>query len=104
MNRNLLARGLAVLLMGLLLGAYINHDNQKWRRLGRDAFIAHELERFDRFIAPPNSSGIAAFGAIILAPFFFGLYELVVFILTAVLIPTKSRQVGTPGSSGVPFT
>jgi|SRR5215467_5815914 len=96
MNRNLFARGLAVLIMGLLLAAYINHENKKWRRLGRDAFVAHELERFDRFIAPPDSFGIAVFGAIILTPVTFGVYELMAFILAAFLRTATSVQMGPP--------
>src|SRR5215467_15333916 len=101
MNHNLFARGLAILIMGLLLAAYINHENKKWRLLGRDAFIAHELERFDRFIAPPDSFGIAVFGAIIVVPLTFGFYELVVFILTAVLKPNITGQMRPPGEKGV---
>ena len=104
MNRNLFARGLAVLIMGLLFAAYINHDTQRWRRLGRDAFIAHELERFDHFIAPSDSFGVVFFGAIILVPFIFGLYELVFFILSVALKSATPDQVGAPGAKGVPFT
>ena len=104
MGRNLFARGLAVLIMGLLFGAYVNHENKKWRRLGRDAFIAHELERFDRFIAPPDAFGVAVFGVIILTPFTFGVYELVAFIMAVFLKPTTPVQMGPPSARSVPFT
>lgn len=104
MNRNLFARALAILVMGLLFGAYVNHDSKKWRQLGRDAFIAHEMERFDRFIAQPDAAGVAVFGAIILVPFIFGLYELLVFILMAAMRSTTSGQIGPPGARNVPFT
>ena len=104
MNRNWIARGLAVLVMGLLFGSYIKHDYQKWRRLGRDAFIAHEMERFDRFIAPRSAFGVAAFGVIILTPFIFGLYELVAFVLSSALRSTIPDQTGPSGARGVPFT
>lgn len=105
MNRNLFARGLAVVVMGLLFGAYINDDYQKWRRLGRDAFIAHEVERFDRFIVPPSAFGVAAFGAILVTSFIFGLYELVAFVLSSALKSSIPDQPGpSAGARGVPFT
>lgn len=104
MNRNLFAHGLAVLVMGILFGAYIKHDYEKWRRLGRDAFITHELERFDRFIAPPGAFGVAVFGVIVLTPFIFGFYELVAFALSSVLRSTIPDQTGPTGARGVPFT
>jgi hypothetical protein len=35
MNRNPFARVIAILLLGMLFASYTNHDQQKWRRLGR---------------------------------------------------------------------
>jgi hypothetical protein len=43
-------------------------------------------------------------GAIIVAGLFFGLYELVVLFLSAVLKSAGQAQEKSPGNSGVPFS
>lgn len=104
MNRNFLARALAILLLGIVFASYINHDRQKWRRLGRDAYAAHEMERFDRLMTPTVPAAATAIGAIIVAAFVFGLYELVVLGLSAILKSSAPAQQSPPGSQNVPFS
>jgi len=102
-NQNLIARVIAVVVLGVLFAAYMNHDNQKWRRAGRDQFLAHEAERFDRMISPARPFGVMATGAVIGLGFLVGFYELVVFGLSAVLKSTAPSQQTQLDNRGIPF-
>ena len=106
MNRNLLARAIAVLILGILFASFIDRDRQKWHREGREAFLAHEGERFDRFISPPRSFSFTALsiGTTVLAFILVGLYEVIVIFASKLLksvIPDLDKPSGSPG---VPFT
>jgi len=103
-SRNFLARVLAILLLGVVFASYIQHDQQKWRRLGRDAYVAHEMERYDRLTKPGIPAAATAIGAVIVAALVFGLYELVVLGLTAILKSAAPAQEGSPGSRNMPFS
>jgi hypothetical protein len=104
MNQNLLAKAIAILLLGMLFASYTNHDQQKWRRLGRDAFVTHELARFDRFIARPQPFVVTAFAAFFVAGLLFGFYEFIVYVLSAVLKSSAPAQAGPPGGMNVPLS
>ena len=56
------------------------------------------------FIAPPDSSDVAVFGAVILTRLLFGRYDLVVFILPVLLKPTTTGQIAPPDPRRVPLT
>ena len=103
MNQNLIARAIAIVLFGCLLGAFINRDQQKWRNAGRDQFLAHEGERFDKQIAPVHPSAMVV-GAVIVVGFIGGLYEIVVLVLSAVLKSMSPPQPSPPGNQNVPFS
>lgn len=48
-------------LIGILFGAFVAHDYDKWHTLGRDAFLSHQSHRFDVYMASPSAgSSIAA--------------------------------------------
>ena len=102
MNQNLISRIIATVLLGVLVAAYMNHDYQKWRRAGRDQFLANQGQRFDRTIAQARPFGAMAVGAIIGLGFLVGIYELVVFGLSAVLKSTASPQQTQADYRGIP--
>ena len=104
MNHNPFARVIAILLLGMLFASYTNHDQQKWRRLGRDAFVAHKSERFDRFVARPQPFVVIAFAALFVAGLLFGFYELIAYVLSAVLKSSAPAQAGPPGGMNVPLS
>ena len=43
MNRHVTSRIAAVVLLGIIGGFLIHHDEAKWGARGRDAFMAHEM-------------------------------------------------------------
>lgn len=103
MERNVLARMIAVVVIGMLFASYINYDQKKWRKSGRDAFLANEGKRFDEYMAKQQPFALTAFGALFVAGFLFGFYELLVVVLSAVLKsssgPVPERTAGAGGMS-----
>src|SRR5262244_968034 len=85
MNYHLAARVAAVLLIGLLFGFYLHNDQQKWNRLGRQAYVDQQLATFDSRLAARDSKPMLIFGSLLLSLLTFGLYELLVLALSAIL-------------------
>jgi hypothetical protein len=85
MNRNFTSRVLTTVLLGVLLGSYINHDQSKWSHLGRQAYISHETARFDKFMSPPKPVFLTIKDALVVALGVVGFYELTVLLFSAVL-------------------
>jgi hypothetical protein len=102
-NRNLLARGLALFLIGICFAAYIYHDIQEMRRLGRDQFLAaqavDQASRFDSTATTPLPALIAIFGALFITIPLFLFYELLVFVISKGL---KSAGIGIENSATAP--
>jgi hypothetical protein len=79
---------ITALLIGILLGGAVHHDHVKRGQLGREAYLAKQAVRFDKFFAEPPSVALEMFVGVILAGFAFGAYELVAFGLSKVLKKT----------------
>ena len=62
-----------VLVRGAVSGLYYAHDYAHWHELGREAFLAHQMQRYDRFMASPSLTGPIVLGIIWAAQF--ALYE-----------------------------
>jgi hypothetical protein len=65
-----------------LFAMYAHHNYQKWNGLGKDAFLQHQAERFDRYMANP-STGILIVDVVMIV-IIFGLYELLAALLNKV--------------------
>jgi hypothetical protein len=90
MNPQLTNRAIAAAILGVMFGWYIHHDYTRWSQLGREAFIAHDVHRFDQYMAVPRPIGLTMFGAVVVAIGLFGLYELIAFVLSKILRTTTS--------------
>jgi hypothetical protein len=75
---------IAVLIMGLGLGAWIHLDDLYWIRQGREAFLARQTHHFDRIMVMPHLSIGVMIVAIIITALFVGLYELLVAVISKV--------------------
>jgi hypothetical protein len=93
-NRYLASRFVAVALVGILGGLYIQSNYAMWGRVGRDAFIAYEMSRFDRYMATVPPIAHTLFGATLLAVGFAVIYELIALGMSAIL-KTKSLTGGS---------
>jgi hypothetical protein len=61
MKRVIVIRLSVASLFGALSAVFVGHDYEKWRALGREAFLAEQAHRFDTHMASPSwSSGFAA--------------------------------------------
>ena len=58
-------RAIAAVVMGSIAGWYNHHIYVTWNQRGKDAFISHELQRFDMHMAHPHSLMFTATSAII---------------------------------------
>lgn len=86
----------AVVVMGILFGSYNYHNYTTWNLRGRDAFLSHELERFNKYMAHPHSILFTLTAATIACAFIFGFYELIA-VAFLKLLPSKAAvQASTP--------
>ncbi len=66
-------------LAGVLSALFVAHDYEKWRALGREAFLAEQAHRFDVRIASQSSGAVtmAAVGAVLMIAFYEGVVALI---------------------------
>jgi hypothetical protein len=76
----ILIRMVAASLVGVLSAVFVAHDYEKWRALGREAFLAEQAHRFDARIASQSSSHLVIL--VLEAVLIIGLYEGVVVLIT----------------------
>jgi hypothetical protein len=65
MKSRLIIKFLLLAASGVLIGHLINLDIEKWHTLGRDLFLTHQGQRFDRDMANPGTGvGLLVFCAV----------------------------------------
>jgi hypothetical protein len=79
MNRHLSGKLIAALILGLIVGLRIDHNNAVWGRRGREAFLAHQEHLFNRYSAVPHTSIGIIVASIIATCLFLFFYELLAF-------------------------
>ncbi len=79
MNRLLSGKVIAALIVGLIVGLRIDHNNAVWGRRGREAFLAHQEHLFNRYSAVPHTSIGIIITSIIATCLFLFFYELLAF-------------------------
>ena len=107
MNHRLASRLSAILLIGIFVGILIRRDNEKWRQLGREAYIDHQLADFNSNKTEPQPAALMIFASIILSALVFGLYELLVFLFSAIfkkLLPPPTIAQPPPAPTYHPFS
>lgn len=75
----------SAVVMGVLAGLYSNGHHQKWHRLGREAFLAHESKYFDKSYANPSSLMHLILLWIVVALPLFALYKGISYVLAKIL-------------------
>lgn len=71
----IIAKLIIVIVLGALIGESFNLDYQKWHRLGRTAFLSHESQRFDKYIAIPQSPAVLILTSVSMALLLWCIYE-----------------------------
>ncbi len=82
----------AAFVMGLLFGSYNHHMYMSWNRRGKDAFISHQLQRFDTHMAQPHSLIFTVASGIIGAAVIFAFYELIAILLSRLFPPQPTAH------------
>jgi hypothetical protein len=90
-------------MLGILFGYYIDYDERKTRRLGREQYLAGEARKFDGSISDPTPFAAMVVGAVLVLGFFVFAYEVVVMVISAALKSTLGAGKPTEGTS-IPFS
>ena len=70
-----------VIFLGALIGCFNHFYYLKWSRLGRDAFLSSQSDRYTRLIAHPHTAIVPITAAIIVSLIWFGCYKGLVALL-----------------------
>jgi hypothetical protein len=90
MKSKLVIKFLLALTFGAVFGLLVHQDQEKWHRLGREAFLSYQSNQFDQHQA--TAAGVIIFCAI----FALGLYSLYEGVAFAIL---KLVARGQPGKT-----
>jgi hypothetical protein len=90
MNYLLSGKLIAALIVGLIVGLRIDHNNAVWGRRGREAFLAHQEHLFNRYSAVPHTSIGIIITSILASCMLFFFYELLVFGALRIIKSTTS--------------
>lgn len=63
------------IVLGVLFGQAVARDLAKWHALGREAFLAYQGNRFDRYMAHPASGALHIIGTAAFVVALAALYE-----------------------------
>ena len=85
MKHILAGRMCAAILVGVLLGGYIHSDYVRWGSRGRDLFMAHQVQRFDHYMAVPQPIATTLLSSIIVTVGALAIYEAVAFVFSMIL-------------------
>jgi hypothetical protein len=107
MNRNLLARGMVALMLGLLGGYVIGKGMEKDAERGRNLTLKEYVSEFEAEKAQLSSAGDSPLAVMVLVGtlvvvVFFGLYELLVFGADRLLGALDRRRNAGYGQPGTP--
>jgi len=103
-NRNLIARSIAVVLLSILLGYYIHRDERQTRQLGRERYLVQEAQKFDKLVSDPTPLPAMIIGGVLVLSFFVLIYEVIAFVISVVL---KFKSIGDEkpaGTTSIPFS
>jgi hypothetical protein len=84
-------RVLAILFLGVLRGVYTHFNQMRWLGRGREAYLADQAQRFDKFAAY-HSAPVMLVAGVILAAGTFGLYELIAAGITRIVPPSTAEE------------
>lgn len=85
MKPNLGSRAISAMAIGILFGSYVHYYYVSWGMRGREAFIAHQMQRFDHYMANPQPLLLTILGTTILTLGALALYEAIAFVVSKLL-------------------
>jgi uncharacterized membrane protein len=95
-ERNYISRIFAVLLLSLVIGALIHHNQERGYHMGKQAFMDKQSQAFDKQYAKPHPAFAMILGmAIVLLPIF-GIYELLASLIYKLIAALDSETPAQP--------
>ena len=79
-------------LLGLVLGSAVHHDQMEREQMGREAFLAKQATRFDKYHAKPHSIALDLVGTVFIGAAVVGVYELLAFGVSKALKKVYSGE------------
>lgn len=104
MNQNLIARSIAVVLLGILFGFYIHYAEQKTRQMDREQYLAREAHKYDESKSKPVPLPAMIVGSVIVLGLFVSLYEVVALIISGALKSSGIGAAKSPRNPNTPFS
>jgi len=95
MKSKLVIKFLLALTFGAVFGLLVHQDQEKWHRLGREAFLAYQSNQFDQHTA--TAAGVIIFCAVF-ALGLYSLYEGVAFAILKLVTHVQTREPSAPES------
>jgi len=86
-----MGRVLSGLLLGIVFGVYRHVDEMHWLNVGRDAFMAVQSRRFERY-TEYHAAGTMLIAGILVAAILFGAYELIAAGIVRMLPPSTVEE------------
>ena len=99
MKFTVIIKFLLLLSFGALFGVSVHADYEKWHSVGRDAFLAYETRRFDRYMLNPGTGALSIFTFAILALGLGAFYEGIALLITKLVSIIRRGKVPDPGNS-----
>ena len=94
------ARLIAIVCIGMAMGVGAYFSEARKRVAGREAFLAAQAQRFDRYVSKRHELVPEVFTGVVLAGTAVGAYELVAWVFYLVIRPAKKE--GDVGQRGAP--
>jgi uncharacterized membrane protein YjjB (DUF3815 family) len=87
---------LSAITFGVALGILSFVGHQKWRSLGREAYLAHYAQYFDKHYAHQPSIVASLIAAVILALVVLAIFKCLAFVYSKILSALKSKSATSP--------
>ncbi|MDR3773641.1 MAG: hypothetical protein P4L26_09860 [Terracidiphilus sp.] len=97
MKVKLVSEWTAAAAMGILVGLHSNWNHWHWHQLGRDAYLLHESQYFDKFFVSPASAIHPITTFVVAALILFAAFKALAFILFKAFSTVADRSEAATG-------
>ncbi len=93
MKTKIISELFSVATIGSLCGLLFNGSHLKWHKLGREAFLAHESQYFDKTYLNPVPAVHVALAWLLIALFFYAIYKCIAVVTSKILCAITSKKI-----------
>jgi hypothetical protein len=92
MKIKIISELISAVTIGVLFGLGSNGLHHKWHSLGRDAYLAHYSQNFDKLYARPVSAMYLVLIFVIMALLVFAVYKCIAFVIAKLLSAFSDKE------------